>query len=107
MFIGFKKNPYPYIKQAKELVLTSDFEGLPTMILEAISLDVPVVTTDCPGGIRDIVDHNSPSLVPLANDRMLAATIDDVLKHPEKYLMPVQDKFDSQRVAEQYGALFN
>jgi len=42
IFIGFKKNPYPYIKQAKGLVLTSDFEGLPTMIPEAISLDAPL-----------------------------------------------------------------
>jgi len=42
IFIGFKKNPYPYIKQAKALVLTSDFEGLPTVILEAISLDAPL-----------------------------------------------------------------
>ena len=77
------------------------------MILEAISLDAPVVTTDCPGGIRGIVDHNSPSLVPLANDKMLAAKVDDVLKQPEKYLTPVQGKFDDHRVAEQYAALLN
>ena len=38
---------------------------------------------------------------------MLAATIDDALKYPEKYLTPLQDRFDSQRVAEQYATLLN
>ena len=75
------------------------------MIPKAISLDVAVATTDCPSGIRGIIDYNSPSLVLLANDKMLATTSDDVLKHREKHLTPLQDKFDSQRVAEQYATL--
>jgi glycosyltransferase involved in cell wall biosynthesis len=53
--IGFKQNPYPYIKKAKLLILTSDYEGLPTVLIEALSLNVPVVSTNCPTGPREIL----------------------------------------------------
>ena len=59
--------------------------GLPTVILEAISLGTPVVATDCPGGIREIVSSQSHSLVPVDDLRMLSAAMEDALISPEKY----------------------
>jgi len=106
LLMGFKKNPYPYIKRAKALVLSSDFEGLPTVIVEACSLGVPVVATDCPGGIREIVKKASPSLVPLHDVDGFAAAIDDALQCPEKYKSSLDKKFKSQFVAEKYDNLF-
>ena len=55
VFKGFVNNPYPYMKSAKMLVLSSDFEGLPTVLIEAVSLGVPVVSTDCDYGPREIL----------------------------------------------------
>jgi glycosyltransferase involved in cell wall biosynthesis len=110
LFMGFRQNPYPLIKGAKALVLTSDVEGLPTVVLEAICLGTAVVATDCPGGIREIIDSNSPSLVPpddiAASASSLAAAIDDALAHPEKYTCPLDEKFTSRFAADDYDRLF-
>ena len=47
--LGFKSNPYPYIKQADLFVCSSITEGLSTVVSEAIILGVPIVTTKCAG----------------------------------------------------------
>lgn len=47
--LGFIKNPYPYIKNADILVLSSDFEGYPLVIAEALILGKPIVSTRCTG----------------------------------------------------------
>ena len=44
-FLGKKTNPYPYIKNAKALILTSDYEGFPVTFLEAIALNTKIITT--------------------------------------------------------------
>jgi len=53
-FAGFQPNPYPYFKHADLFVLASRYEGLPNVVLESLALGVPVVATDCPGGIQEI-----------------------------------------------------
>jgi glycosyltransferase involved in cell wall biosynthesis len=55
IFAGFHANPYPIIKDAKLSVLTSDYEGLPTVLIESLALHVPVLSTDCPSGPREIL----------------------------------------------------
>ena len=108
LFNGFVKNPYPLMKKARVLVLCSDYEGLPTVVLEAMCLGVPIVTTDCPGGIREIIDdESSPSLVPLGDIEALASAIQGALDHPEKYRISLGEKFQSRIVAGQYQALFS
>ena len=44
-FLGAKKNPYPYMKLADYILLTSDYEGFPVTYLEAITLHKPIITT--------------------------------------------------------------
>ena len=44
-FFGTKKNPYPYMKKADYIILTSDYEGFPVTYLEAIALNIPIITT--------------------------------------------------------------
>ena len=55
VFIGFIKNPYPVIKNARCMVLSSDFEGLPTVLIESLICSVPIISTDCPSGPREIM----------------------------------------------------
>lgn len=56
--LGFVENPYPYIKQAMFKVLCSKVEGLPMVILEALTLNTPVISFNCNSGPSEMIDHN-------------------------------------------------
>ncbi|MGQ9738920.1 MAG: glycosyltransferase [Armatimonadota bacterium] len=53
---GFVQNPYPYMKRASVFVLSSRWEGLPTVLIEALAVGTPVVATNCPSGPAEILD---------------------------------------------------
>ncbi|MFM6119691.1 MAG: glycosyltransferase [Sphaerospermopsis kisseleviana] len=53
---GFVDNPFPYMKQASVFVLSSNREGMPNALLQAIACGTPVVATDCPSGPREILE---------------------------------------------------
>lgn len=73
---GFQPNPYPWIAHADLLVLCSDHEGLPNVIVEALILGTPVVSTDCPSGPREILGAARPEcLVPVNDVQALARAI--------------------------------
>jgi len=56
-FVGFKKNPYPYIKEADIFVFSSIYEGFGNVLIEAMSLGKPVISTDCKAGPREILQN--------------------------------------------------
>lgn len=51
----YDTNPFRYVKHAKALVLASGYEGLPNVILEAMQLGCPVISTDCLAGPRELL----------------------------------------------------
>ena len=55
-FVGFKSNPYSWMKNCDLFMLTSQYEGLPNVLLEALACGCPVVAVDCPGGVREILE---------------------------------------------------
>lgn len=55
IFIGFDKNPYKWIANADIFAYSSNLESLPTVLMEALALKIPVVSTDCPNGPREIL----------------------------------------------------
>ncbi len=72
-FGGFQLNPYPFFRTASCFVLSSNFEGLPTVIIEALACGCPVVSTDCHSGPADILDREGLGfLVPMRNPAALA-----------------------------------
>lgn len=56
--LGSKKNPYPILKNSKGLILSSKYEGLSNVILEALVLEKPVIATNCPYGPKEILTQD-------------------------------------------------
>ena len=103
--IGFKTNPYPYIKNAKILLLSSEREGLPTVLIEALILGTPVVSTDCVSGPSEILTGELSKYLAKVNDSddlnkkiTLAIEYYPEIKefHIEKFSMDtIYEKYDS------------
>ncbi|MFP4161938.1 MAG: glycosyltransferase [Ectothiorhodospira sp.] len=80
---GFLSNPYPWMSRARLLAHTARWEGMPVVLVEALSLGIPVVSTDCPSGPREILeDGRLGPLVPIGDDEALAAAMERVLDNP-------------------------
>ncbi len=77
IILGFQQNPY---KNAKLLILSSDREGLPRVVVESLILGTAVVSTDCPTGPNELlVDELARWLVPMGDPTTLAKKIDEAL----------------------------
>ncbi len=63
-FTGLKKNPYPYLKRGSLYVLTSYYEGFPNAMVEAMSMGLPVIATDCMTGPKEILEDQYGLLIP-------------------------------------------
>lgn len=55
VFAGQRDNPYPWMHHARLFVLSSRFEGMGIVLFEALACGTPVLSVDCPGGIREIL----------------------------------------------------
>jgi glycosyltransferase involved in cell wall biosynthesis len=102
---GFEENPFAYMARAAVFVLSSAYEGLPGVLIQAMASGCPVVSTDCPSGPREILEHGSYGpLVPVGNDRAMAEAIQTVLDAPpsQERLRRRAAEFSMDRAMEQY-----
>jgi glycosyltransferase involved in cell wall biosynthesis len=102
---GFVDNPYPYLKAADVFVSSSAWEGLPTVVIEALALGTPVVATDCPGGTREILQNGQYGyLVPVENPPALAKAVIDTLASPANRVKLEErgKEFSLQTATKQY-----
>jgi glycosyltransferase involved in cell wall biosynthesis len=103
---GFVQNPYPYMVRSSMLVLSSLWEGLPTVLIEALYCGTPVVATDCVSGPREILSNGKyGKLVPVADPLMLAQAMENTL---DDNVLPAPEEswkgFDLDSVLDRYLA---
>ena len=103
---GFVSNPFAYLGRAKGFVLSSAWEGLSNVIIEALACGCPVVSTDCPSGPAELLEHGTyGSLVPVGDDAALAKAIMATLDTPRDRdrLLARAKQFSIERAVEQYS----
>jgi glycosyltransferase involved in cell wall biosynthesis len=82
-FVGYQSNPFAWMKAADLFCMTSKYEGMPNVLVEAIICGVPVISTDCPHGPHEILDGGRlGGLVPVGDSNALANSICDVMDNP-------------------------
>lgn len=84
--LGFKKDVLSELRKANVFVLSSDFEGIPNSLLEAMSYGMPVISTDCsPGGAAFLIQNEMNGLlVPRGDESALANSIIRLLENPKE-----------------------
>lgn len=73
LLLGYESNPYKYMTRAEYLVMSSDTEAYPVVLIEALSLGCPVLSTDCPSGPREIIREGVNGLLVALSEQALAA----------------------------------
>jgi glycosyltransferase involved in cell wall biosynthesis len=104
---GFEQNPYRWIQHAKCLVLSSDFEGFGNVLVEALCLGTPVVSTKCQHGPEEILTGDlSVGLVPLNDPESLGRAINTAIEQPVVYdPQALLQRFGHLSIASQYLSL--
>ena len=106
MIAGFQRNPYPWIAGADLLVLCSDHEGMPSVLIEALACGTRVTSTDCPSGPRELLHGNlARYLVPCGDAAALAQAMRAALSAPRPAVPDLLARFAPEAVLSQYEAL--
>ncbi len=108
--VGFKPNPYAYMSRASAFVLSSAWEGLSNVLIEALACGCRVVSTDCPYGPSEILKSGEyGALVPVRNPEALAVAIRKILREPFSKERNRQRSrvYDIKAIAAQYLDLFS
>lgn len=80
---GFDLNPYRAMRSADALCLSSRYEGMPSVLVEALLLGCPVIATDCVEGVRAVLEHGAHgALVPPSDPEALAEALVQHLADP-------------------------
>ena len=102
---GFTSNPFAYMARAAVFVLSSAYEGLPVVLIEALACGCPVVSTDCPSGPAEILENGQYGrLVPVGNPEAMTQAILSTLEAPPDrgLLQKRASLFSVDRAVEQY-----
>ncbi|HOU25280.1 MAG TPA: glycosyltransferase, partial [Anaerolineae bacterium] len=112
--VGFQENPYSYMAHATTFVLSSRYEGFGNVLVEALALGTPVVSTRCPVGPEEILEADQTGiLVPPEDEAALAQGILRVLQEPRLRATlssngpPRAEVYRLERIAARYQTLFS
>ena len=108
-FSGYLNNPYQYIKKTKILILTSKFEGLPNILIEAQFFKKYIISTDCPTGPKEILLNGlAGDLIKIGDYKKLAFLINNFYKNKKDISKKINigskyfNRFDYQKNCKEY-----
>lgn len=82
-FVGYVRNPLPIVAAARALVLSTRYEGLGMVLIEALTLGIPVISSDCPTGPREVLDEGRAGvLVPCGDVDALTDALHRITRDP-------------------------
>ncbi|MEG3110582.1 MULTISPECIES: glycosyltransferase [Pantoea] len=106
LFLGFKENPFPYIKHARMMVLSSDSEGFGNVIVESLMCGTPVISTRCPGGPEEIlVKAGMADLLTPIDAQALADKMVEIYHHLPHINESSLEHYDVKKITQQYTEL--
>lgn len=107
--MGAKQDVLEWIKESYCFVLTSDFEGLPNSLIEAMCMGIPCISTDCsPGGARQLVGDDRGLIVPCGDKERLAEAINMYLEQKDIAMQygesayKLREEIESHTVAKEW-----
>ena len=105
---GFVVNPFPYMVRSQVFALSSIYEGCPFVLIEALACGCAIVSTDCPSGPAEILDHGAyGQLVRMGDDVAFAAALSGALDAAPDHdaLVARAEEFSAPVIADQFLAL--
>lgn len=106
-----RRNDIPALMSACDIfILSSDYEGLPTVLIEALACEAHVVSTDV-SGAREIIGENFGKIVGIGNSQALAQAIYEIsltnISRNSKASIFVKNKFDLDTIAKKWISIYN
>jgi glycosyltransferase involved in cell wall biosynthesis len=106
--LGFTTNPFAYMSKADAFVLSSEFEGLPNVLVQAMAFGTPIVATDCKSGPAEILRGGRfGTLVPVGDEDSLARALVHALTLPRQHeaMAHARATYGAQRAVDEYLAI--
>lgn len=101
VFTGRQENPYKWMAKAKAFLFASKYEGLPTVLIEALAMGCPVVATACPTGVREILMNGKcGTLVDVGDFKAMSEGLKLILQNES-----IRDKYaaNAHQILEQFN----
>lgn len=105
---GFVDNPYAFLTNTSVFALSSDYEGLAGVLIEALACGAPIVSVDCESGPREVLNNGKYGfIVPMKNEELFAKQIIETIKGNKKQVPEAWlDQFTVEYSAQEYIRLF-
>lgn len=107
--LGWRDNPFAYMRHAAVFILTSNFEGFPSVLVEAMICGCPVISADCLSGPKEILENGQYGiLIPVGDQHAITRALLSLLQDPQRrnHLAQLGQQrataFDMEQIAEQY-----